>query len=247
MNVKDPIKFLVYAPPGHGKTTLLGTVVGDERISPMLLLEFEGGTRSIRSKVRKIEIAELGKIKPSVDVIDVVSIQDWDDFTTVYEFLSERDHDYLSIGLDSLSEMNYLNLTTALDTATKEDRKHDPDILEQRDYLRSSNQMKKLIRYFRDLPMHVFITASAQQSQDPRTKETKLGPSLTGKLAFEIPGLLEIVGYLAIVELDSGENQRWLFVQPTGRFEAKDRTEGGKLGEYVAEPTLSKIFDLIEQ
>ena len=61
MFIEDAIKALWYAPPGHGKTTLLGTAVNDERVSPMLLLEFEGGTRSIQSKIRKIKLEELEK------------------------------------------------------------------------------------------------------------------------------------------------------------------------------------------
>ncbi len=247
MKVNDALKILVYSPPGHGKTTLLGTAAGDPRISPMLVLEFEGGTRSIRSKVRKIGIEDLGKLSPSLNVIDVIQIQQWADFEVVYDFLDTANHGYKSLGLDSLSEMNYLNMTEALRTAIKEDKRHDPDIPEQRDYLRSAGQMRRLVRFFRDLPMHVFFTAGAGIQQDPRTKENKAWPALAGKLAFEIPGLVEIVGYLAVVDLepDSPTTARWLFVQPTPRFEAKDRTEGGLLGEYVENPTLPKIFDLV--
>ncbi len=247
MKVDDALKVLVYSPPGHGKTTLLGTAVGDPRISPMLLLEFEGGTRSIRSKVRKIELADLGKINPSIDVIDVVQIQQWKDFKIVYEFLDSTPHGYRSLGLDSLSEMNYLNMSEALQTALKEDKRRDPDIPEQRDYLRSAGQMRRLVRFFRDLPMHVFFTAGASIQQDPRSRESRAWPALAGKLAFEVPGLVEIVGYLAVVDLesDSSTTARWLFVQPTPKFEAKDRTEGGLLGEYIENPTLPKIFDLV--
>lgn len=243
---EDPIKMLIHSPPGHGKTTLIGSAVGDRRVSPLILLEFEGGTRSIRSKVRKISIDDLGHVPPELDKVHSLAIRNWSDFDAAYDFLANYEHGYMSVGLDSLSEMNYLNMNTSLVTALKEDRKHDVDILEQRDYLRSSNQMRKLVRAFRDLPMHVFITAHSQQLQDPRTKEMKLYPSLTGKLAFEIPGLMEIVGYLAIVEFDDGAMTRRLFVQPTGRLEVKDRTEGGKLGEYVDDPTLPKLMDLIE-
>jgi hypothetical protein len=242
----EAIKALWYSPPGHGKTTLLGTAVGDKRVSPMLLLEFEAGTRSIESKIRKIKLEELGAKKPTIDKIDVVSIQTWADFDIAYDFLLEGNHDYKSVGLDSLSEINWLNMSEALRIAMTEDRKHDPDIPEQRDYLRSAGQIRKLVRFFRNLPLHVFFTSNAQWLQDPQTRDNKLWPSLTGKLAFEIPGLVEIVGYLAIVDEEDDKTSRWLFVQPTGRFEAKDRTEGGKLGEYIVEPTIPKIFDLIE-
>ena len=212
----------------------------------MLLIEFEGGTRSIRSKVKKISIDQLGKEKPKVDVIHTVEIRTWGDFDLVYDFLLTADHPYRSIGLDSLSEMNYLNMQTVLLDAGIQDKNRDLDVPEQRDYLRSASQMRRLVRYFRDLPMHVFMTSGAQQGQDPRTKTSMMMMSLTGKLVFEIPGLFDVVGYLAMVDQEDGATERWLFTQPTGRFDAKDRTEGGKLGEYIVNPTLPKILDLVE-
>lgn len=246
MIVEDPLKMIVYSPPGHGKTTLLGTAAGDPRLSPMLLIEFEGGTRSIRSKVKKISIDQLGKEKPKIDVIHTVEIRTWGDFDLVYDFLLTDGNPYRSIGLDSLSEMNYLNMQTVLIDAGTQDKNRDLDVPEQRDYLRSASQMRRLVRYFRDLPMHVFMTSGAQQGQDPRTKTSMMMMSLTGKLVFEIPGLFDVVGYLAMVDQDDGATERWLFTQPTGRFDAKDRTEGGKLGEYIVNPTLPKILDLVE-
>ena len=246
MFVQDPLKLIVYSPPGHGKTTLLGSAAGDLRLCPMLLIEFEAGTMSIRSKITRLALNDLGKILPEQGQIHVVGIHRWQDFDQVYDFLLRDDQPYRSIGLDSLSEMNYLNLQTVLGDAVVADKKHDEDVLEQRDYLKSATQMRRLVRYFRDLPIHVFMTSGAQQGQDPRTKTQMMMLALTGKLAFEVPGLFDIVGYLAMVDQEDGTTERWLFTQPTGRFDAKDRTEGGLLGEYVADPTLPKILDIIE-
>ena len=243
MYLEDPVKALFFSPAGHGKTVLLGSAAGDPRLCPMLLLEFEGGTRSIRSKINPTPLKDLGKKKPSIDKIDVIRIQEWEDFNIAYYYLS-GDHPYCSIGLDSLTEMAYLNMSETLTMALRSDSKHDPDIAEQRDYLRSYSQIRKLVRYFRDLPIHVFFTAGVQYLQDPRTKISKAWPQLTGKLAFEIPGLVEIMGYLALVE-DNGLTSRCLFTQPTEKFEAKDRTEGGKLGLSIDSPTLPKILNLI--
>ena len=46
-----PFNLIVYSPSGHGKTYLAGSGVGDPRISPMLLLDFEAGVDSIESRV----------------------------------------------------------------------------------------------------------------------------------------------------------------------------------------------------
>ena len=246
MNLEFPLKMLIYSPAGHGKTTLLSTGADDPRLSPMLFLEFEGGTRSIRSKVRLLTLKDLeNPPKPVPGKIDVLPIREWADFNAAYAFLAQEKSPYKSVCLDSLSEMNYLNMSEVLEAEIRANPKHDPDIAEQRDYLRSSGQMRKLIRYFRDLPIHVFFSAGAQTLQDPRTKKMELWPQLTGKLAREVPHLVEIVGYLAIAETEEGES-RVLVVDSTSDVHAKDRTEGGLLGGMVWDPTLPKIMDLVE-
>jgi hypothetical protein len=111
------------------------------------------------------------------------------------------------------------------------------------DYLRSSFQMRKLVRQFRNLDANSFWTAGVAEITNPLTKLSEVVPALTGKLTREVPGLVLIVGYLAIMDGEDNQPHRSLLVQPTGRYTAKDRSEGGKLGEYVIDPTLPGVFD----
>ena len=255
MIIQDPLKLIVFGPTGHGKTTLLAsaTKIKDQRLTPTLLLDFEAGVQSIKSLVNYVSLEDLatGKIKPSSEKVDVVKIKSWGNFDIVYEYLAtNEDNPYKSVALDSLSEMNYLNLTNIVDIGVQANPRHDPDVAYQDDYLKSSAQMRKLIRYFRDLPMHVFFSAGVRQIVDPRTKRTQYQPSLVGQLTLEVPGLLVIIGYLAIVtEVKEGQKVQYraLFTQPAEGFIAKDRTEGGKLGGMVIEPTLPKILDLFSK
>jgi len=242
-----PFNLIVYSPSGHGKTYLAGSGVGDPRISPMLLLDFEAGVDSIESRVCPISLADLPKVdKPPLDKVTVVRINTWSDFQHVHSFLSGPNNPYRMVVLDSLSEMNYLNMSEALRTAILLDKGHDPDIAEQRDYLRSYSQMRRLVRVYRDLNIHVMFTCAAQTVQDTVTKEYVTKPTMAGKLTDEIPHLVKVVGYLAVVDpLDGTPPYRTLLTQPTGRFTAKDRTEGGKLSPRIDNPTLPKIFDLL--
>jgi hypothetical protein len=243
LDVDDMLKMLFYSPAGHGKTTLLGTAIGDPRLCPMLFVDFEAGTKSIKSKIKRIELDQLGKVKPAIDKAHAVRIKEWEDFNVVYNFLANEDHGYQSVAIDSLTEVNYLNLTTIVGKEV-ELGDHDPDIAYQEDYLRSIAQMRKLIRFFRDLPLHVFFTAGAMESIDARTKKMQYRPGLTGKLSMELPGLVDTIGYLSVVE-DDDETFRCLFVQPTEKFMAKDRSEGGILGDEIEEPTLPEILDIL--
>ncbi len=245
-----PLKLLIYSPAGNGKTYFLGTAQGDERLTPMLICDFEGGIRSIKSKVRLLSLDDLGKATPEKGSIDVVRIRDVTDFNTVYEVLSSPKHPYKTLAIDSLSELNYLNLTTAVDEAAAKDSRHDPDIPEMLDYNRNNVQMKKLIRFFRDLDMHIIFTCIAGEQQDARTKMMQYRPSLTGKLVNEVPGLVDVVAYLAVIEDQDEEKNtfsyRALLVSPSERYMAKARVEGEKLGDMVTNPTLPMLLDLLD-
>lgn len=233
------LSLLVYSPVGHGKTTLLGTASGDPRLTPALILDFEGGVDSIASKITPIE----GPLSQDLEFgLYTWRVKAWDDFATVHDWLLTA-NPFRLVCIDSLSEANYLLNQTVLAKASRSDPRHDPDVLEQMDYQRSAVWMRRLVRAYRDLDCHVVMTALAQDVQDPISREFEYRPSLTGKLAIEVPAMFSIVGYLGLVG-DKGE--RHLFTQPRGRFVAKDRSEGGRLGGDLSNPTLPKILDLLE-
>jgi len=250
VTVTDPLKMLVYAPSGHGKTYLAGTAVGDARLMPMVIADFEGGTRSIRSKTVIVPLEEFAEYVPTMDKIVVVRIKHWEDFDTLYEVVHSPENPYRTLVIDSLSELNYLILSEVVAVAVKSDRGHDPDVPERQDYLRSSTQMRKLIRFFRDLDMNTIFTAQANEKENPQTKRMQAVPNLTGKLVYEVPGLVDIVAYLGVMDDADAEGEpitvRSLLVQPTGRFMAKARDEGGRLGDAVESPTLPKVLDLLD-
>jgi hypothetical protein len=232
------LKLLVYSPVGHGKTSLLGTAHGDARLTPALILDFEGGLDSIASKVTPLEKLDQ-KVEPGK--IYFWRVKAWDDFDTVHQSLS-RQNPFKLVAIDSLTEANYLLNQTILSRAVGLNPRHDPDVLEQMDYQRSAVWARRLVRVYRDLECHVVMTALAQDIQDPISRQIEVRPNLTGKLSVEIPAMFSIVGYLGLVGESS---ERHLFTQPAGRFLAKDRSEGGKLGGDLPNPTLPKILDLL--
>lgn len=255
-------KLLVYSPPGHGKTHLLGSAVsvttvngqkiksGDPRITPMLILDLEAGKMSIQSKTSEIAWEDLLAKGFEPSVLDILRVRSWDDFSTIYNWLIDNPSVYKTVALDSLSETNYMNLQAAIEFEKSANPKHDDDIPEQRDYLRSATQMRRLVRAFRDLPMAIVFTSHVKEERDPRSAVMQLRPNLVGKLPNELPGMVDILGYLAIEEVVNERGgktlNRILVVQPSPALMAKDRSENGKLGAEVLNPTLPKLFDLLE-
>lgn len=253
----DPVelKMLVHSPVGQGKTTLLGSAINDPRLMPALLADFEGGYRSIRSRVATVPLDELKSLKnPPLDRIIRVRLRRWEDINEVYDVLQQDDNPYKTFFGDSLSEIHYLSLEGVVLSDWKKDKsKYDPDQPQQSQYLKALSQMRKFVRYFRDLEgMHTVFTATTMDVEDARTRRGKAQPNLIGKFTQEVAALMDWVGYLGIQEDEKAGVRtvtRVLCTGPSERYVAKGRNDvdaGGQLPEFVNNPTLPMILDYLE-
>lgn len=234
MDVTRPNEFqfakaLIYGPAGHGKTAFLGSANDDPRTSPMLLLDYEGGTETLAGKE-----------------IDVVRIRDWQDYNEAYDVLSRGKHPYKSVGIDSISETHTMALFAQLDSRAS--RKIE-NLLEQGDYGIALTQMRRFMRTFRDLPLHVFYSALAKEETDVREGLVKK-PAVPGSFAEDILGIPNIVGYLAVrYEKDdrSGEEVATrILVLRAPKIRTKVRAPlGVVVPDMIENPTVSKLLDLV--
>lgn len=113
------------------------------------------------------------------------------------------------------------------------------------DYGSNTNQMRKIIRAFRDLPMNIIFTALAKEVKDDITGEVYIRPALTDKLTEDTLGYMDIVGYYYTRQNKDDETKldRILQVQPFKNRTAKDRS--GRLGNGLINPTFKRIMGLI--
>jgi hypothetical protein len=224
---------LIFGPAGHGKTYLLGTAVFDERTCPIAVLDFEGGVLDVLT----------GLPGEGTDWVHM-PIHTWDDFNQAYERLRVNDEGFRSAGVDSISETHIFALLNLLEDG-KPSREKEPDLIQQGDYGVALIQLRRLVRAFRDLPMHTFFTSHYRDEKDPREGLVKV-PSMAGKAAIEIPGLMTLVGYLALAENEEGDVERILLLQNYAKIRTKVRMPWGvEAPDEILDPTVTKLLDAL--
>jgi hypothetical protein len=195
----------------------------------MLVVDFEGGTESL----------------VGLD-IDVARMRSWSDFYEVARMLKAGKHEYKSIGLDSLSEVNRFSMNTILEQEGPGRR--DPDSLQLQDWGKIRTQVSRVARLFRDLEMHVFFTSHDQEITDPREGEIKVPSFIPQGLRVELPGMVDICAYLALSTRPNkeGEYARFLLLKNFPKYGVKARTPwNSEIPDMVEDPTVTTLFDAL--
>jgi hypothetical protein len=243
------LKMIVYGNPGVGKTSLAATADLHPLTRRALFLNIEGGLLSITDP----QVLGLPELPHCVD------LRSFADLERIFWFLAKGNHPYQTVVIDSLSELQRINLEGIAGallgkTSRSGSRRTNPDELWQEDYGTSTSQMSRWVRQFRDLPMHVIYTSHHVASQDDRRRET-IRPALTPKLCTRVCAYMDIVGYMYSLPSEPDPDNptahprftRYLLTQPTDDYTAKDRSPGGKLGGTMVDPSIPKIIDAITQ
>jgi hypothetical protein len=233
------LNILLYGDPGAGKTVLAGSASEIEAMSPVLVGDCEGGTYSLRS------------FYPEVDVVRLTTTADVVEF---YNTLRLGEHGYRTVILDSLTEIQKMVMSDIMKMVIEQDADRDPDVPSIREWGKSGEQMRRIIRRFRDLPMHTIFTALLDEDKDPKGR-VKRYPMLPGKLKKEAAGFMDIVlfVYAKHVRLDetgqiSNEAEealhRFVLSSSTDEYTCKDRS--ARLPEVLLDPTMKKLHEIIQ-
>lgn len=255
------MNLLVYGGHGAGKTTLLGSAVDVPEMQDILVVTAEGGT---------VVFEDNPRIK-AYEMLDVVKIDRIEQFQKVYEFLkahcawrddpakqdkleelqrmvglpNDRVRKFRTVIIDSLSEIEALNLAKIMNLdALGLDAGDDMEVAGYPQFRKNMHIMQRIVRQFRDLPIHCLITCAQAYSQDER-KAYHYAPSLTGKLNGIIQGFFDVVGWLVVGNKTSEDapGPRRMFVQPQSapKADAKCRLAGYKK-DFFDDPTMASIM-----
>jgi hypothetical protein len=183
---------------------------------PVLFVDIEGGTFSIRD------------IYPNVDVVRIDINQGFRQVQAIYDEIESGKSPYKTVVLDSLTEMQKFSMYDIMIGVMKKDSERDPDIPSVREWGKNIEQIRRTVRGFRDLPVNTIFTALVSEDKHPLTGKVEKKPYLSGKLAHEVAGFLDIVLYYYVKfegPKDSRQIKRLLLSQKTEDTVAKDRSD----------------------
>jgi len=224
-------KMLVYGDSGVGKT-----VFASSAPRPMLWIESEGGTNSIADPKG----------------IDIVKASGLDTYREALQYLrSDEGRKYKTVVLDSFTETQASVLKEIMVAVHAADGTRDEFTPQFQEYQRLVGVMREIVRGFRDLPMHVVVTALTREDKDELTGRTAVRPRLSPAIASEIPGFMDVVGYMYTttekiedqeVNDDQVEIHRNFLCVSTGKYLAKVRApEGTEIPSHLKSPKFKDV------
>ena len=242
-NENPYLNIMIYGPPGVGKTWLTSTAQNHPKMRDVYYLNVEGGLATISSRgdIKAINIIGIERFKPTADKPALRPHES----TLEDEFwkLAAREGEYASINtvvIDSGTEIQTLNLEILAFEGVKKNKMRTPDELWIEDYGKSTAQLKRIFRWFRDLPMNVIITALPQSiypkgeaNKSKQTEPIEVRPQFTDKLGTSLMGYVDFVWYMY-----KDKEERYLLTQEHGVFRAK--TRGIKFAEKIGPTILVK-------
>lgn len=245
---RSNINILIYGKPGVGKTQLSATADHVPAMRPVLYLNIEGGDMTLRHAAPEIrKIPQEGSLS-------------WGQLEQVYDVLARQCYNGAEPGefaprtviLDTLTECQKMNMAQIMAELAMQapDGNWDPDIPQIKQWGKNTEQIRKWVRRYRDLPLNVIMTCHEQEEKDNMTGMVYHKPQLSGKLSNEVAGFFDVVTYLYVKEEEKevGGQKQQITVRKllTGSLEgyvAKDRS--GALPKIIENPTMKTIYDHI--
>ena len=181
-------------------------------------------------------------------IVDDPNFDELDEYDSNGKIVKARLRRFRTCIVDSLAEIDSFSQYQILGITTDMKLDKEMEIAGWPEFRKNNQKMQLVIRAYRDLNMHVLLVAGNKYSQD-ELKRFHWGPNLTGQLAAQVQGFVDVVGYLQVGKPDPKKNNeipRALWIQPVGMFDAKSRLAGYKQ-PAIQNPTMQKIMNIFEK
>lgn len=226
--------FLIYADPGGGKTTLIGT--GGKQFKTLL----------IRPPFDHVDPILGSGVKETI-------VHDWTEMLDVQEYLRHEGAEWDWVWLDSISLFQDAGLDDRFAAAVERNEHRanfGPDKVE---YRVNMWRLEQWVRHTVGADLfNLGITAHpfwmTQQSKDDADEvEEKLMPWIQGKsMPQKICGYMNVVGYYEVRPTKEDPERRILYTKGNNRYYAKDQFNALGTDGRMINPTMPQIAEAIE-
>lgn len=238
--VQRSLTMLVYGESKVGKSTFAVTAP-----YPRLMLDVEGGHRFLPINVKYWDpMREEPPVADGTWDTCVVVVHDYDTVLKAYQWLQIGKHQFKSLIIDSISELQVKCMDSIAGT----------EAMKMQQWGELLRHMGALLRDLRDLTMHPTapLEAIVLTAMDSPDREGRHHPYLQGQLKVQAPYFYDILGAIAVESVPNPDPMqppykvRRMYVERTDKFEAGERVQG-RLGSIIEQENLGveRMLDLV--
>jgi AAA domain len=245
-DLKEPVNLLYYGDGGTGKTTDLAAMAN---LGPILYVNAESGikARALRKLGIKVENIE---VYPDHEAGEAISFDGLEaEWKRLLAALTKNPKSYVGVVWDSSTEIHKALLDdiviSSVARADRAGKERDRFFIDLKDYGIMTEQVRNLMRKYRDLPCHFGVSALMRREQDDDGAVT-YQPAITPKLQNDLIGWMDIVCVTSVAQMNDGgdDEYRGLF-RPHSKYRGKDRLHA--LPKWLIDPYFDRVVSYVEE
>lgn len=246
---RTAISVLQWGREGTGKTTNGLSMVKTRDVGNVVLINAEAGAKRqalIQHGIdpKRIEVWPPEDKGPGYITYDTLVTEVVNPMRAA---LAKDPDAYIGVVIDSFTEVARrlleLAVAEAYAAAQAMGKKRSRWFVGLEDHGVAASQMRSLLRAFRDLNVHLVITALERRDVDQDTSAVTYGPAMGPAVGTDTMGLVDLVGFCQVERF--GETDFWTSTfTPSPTRRAKDRF--GLMPVSMVDPTFDRILGYVE-